>query len=158
MAYGTRYTAEWIKGDKTGTLLIEQKDYVGASEKLTLVSDAINITQKIEDWESHIMGSICEFNIYNNKADYFTLLDLMIAKERKYRITVTCDVEADPDPITYILFSGFINTEAVTQRYLKNSVIHLVASNFISKLEYVYPTSLNTFGMVTFIDIILEIL
>lgn len=154
MAYGTKYTANWAAQNKTGVLIIEQKDYVGASSTLVLHNDAIKITAGIESWEEHIFGSICEFDIVNNGTDYFSLIDLMVATERKYRITVNCTIGGT----TYVLFTGFINTEAVTQRYIQYATIHLVASSFTSKLEFIFPESLYSKNDVTFIDIISEIL
>jgi hypothetical protein len=158
MAYGIRYTAQWKAKGKFGTLFISQKDYSGTFETLKLQNDAIVITQQLENWESHIIGATCEFNIVNNKANYYDLLDLMIATERKYKVVVSCSVETESEPEVYTLFAGFINTEAVTQRFLRYSIIHLVASSFVSKLEFVYPTSLDIVGNVSLIDIFHEIL
>jgi hypothetical protein len=154
MAYGTRYTANWVGKNKTGVITIAQKNYVGASEVLKLQYDAITITKQLDNWESHIIGDVCEFNIVNDKADYYELLDLMVAAERKYKVTVTCTYNS----VSYTLFVGFINTEAVNQKLVRLNVIHLVASSFVSKLEYVYPTTFNNIVNVTFIDIVSEIL
>jgi len=158
MAYVTRYTANWYCEDYSGVLYIDELDYAGASSSIKLLHDAIQITRDFEDWSQHVISTVCEFNIINNGADYFDLLDLMIAMERKYLIRVVATEKEGSAPADVILFSGFVNTEVVTQKYLRYHTIHMVASSYLSKLEYVYPTSLDTIGVVTLIDTVNEIL
>ena len=155
MAYGERYIANWAAKGKTGTLTILQKDYVGDADTVKLHNDAIVITKEFDNWESHIIGDICEFSIVNYNQNYFDLFDLMIAKELKYKVVVECNYLSE----NYILFDGYINTEVVVQKYLRFSTINLVASSYLSKLENVYPDSIDTeLTALSIIDIINEIL
>jgi hypothetical protein len=157
MAYGLKYRMQWVAKDKVGNLTIEEEGLSESSlpENLRLVNDAIIIRKNsFENWETHLLGDVCEFNIINDKDDYFELMDLMLAEEKKYRVTVVTAYDSN----IYTLFSGYINTEAVNQKYLKYSVIHLVASSYTSKLENVYPVSLSELAAHSLIDIVSEIL
>lgn len=154
MAYVTKYQALWAANGKTGTLYIQEDGFIGEITTIKLLNDAIKLTREFSNWESHLNGITCEFNLADENENYFELFDLLIAKEYKYKIRVDCV----KDSVTTILFSGFINTEAVSKKYLRYQAIRLVASTFIGKLEYVHPTTLDTVRTATFIDVIIDIL
>jgi len=126
------------------------KDFTGSPDtSLKIIKGSLKISRNFSDWNSHILGSTCEFDIHNNKNDFFELFDLLYATERKYRITVTDTYDM------VILFSGYINTEVTQQKYLKYQPIKIVASSFLSKLEYTSPdTIIEDIDVYSYIDII----
>ena len=75
MAYGIKYQIDWSTGKNTGFIKIYQKDYVGDIDYSLRIS-ALRISSTFEDWQQHIIGSVCEFDIQNNKSNYFELFDL----------------------------------------------------------------------------------
>jgi len=151
MSYGTKYTAEWSSKNLSGYLYIDRKDYTGSSTDIILKNKSISINRAFENWESYIIGNTCEFEIFNNKTDYFDLIELMTATEKQFKIRI---VTSD----SLKLFEGFLNLQTATQRYLNNQVIRLVASSYLSKLKHIIPDSLDELKSMTFIDIIDEIL
>lgn len=155
MAYGKHYQLNWNSRFNGGFLYIYEKDYVGAVDtSLRLTRNGIVLSRDFEGWDEPIIGMTCEFEIVNEKEDYFELLDLMIATERKYKIIV--EKATVPSPVT--IFEGFVNTELVQQKYLHKQTIKLVASSYLSKLENTSPASIEILKNMTFIDIISEIL
>ena len=153
MTYGTKYRAGWQSKDLQGYLYIKEKDYSGAITDVVLQDDAIAITNNFEDTESPIIGLRCEFYILNNKDDYFELFELLTATEQKFKVNVSVTA-----PYTATAFEGFMNVDTISHGYLHNQVMRLVASSYLSKLEYLTPASILTRQNVTFIDLINEIL
>ena len=155
MAYEKRYQASWGSTSKGGLVYIYELDYADSViDTLELEGKGISISREINDWEDYILALVCEINIVNNGDNYFDLLDLLLATERKYKVVV----EKSTAPSPYVIFEGFLNVEVGQQRYLKYSIIRLVASSYLSKLEHVYPASFDTLQNLTLIDIINEIL
>lgn len=153
MAYGNRYNAGWHNNVYKGYLCIDQDGYEGEPEDIKLKYDGIAISLAFEDWENPILGYRCEFEIINDRADYFELLPLLTAEEREYRIRVVVLL-----PLNYLLFEGYLNCDTTTQKYLHRQSIKLVASSYLSKLENLHPTSIDVLKNMTFIDILDEIL
>jgi len=158
MAYGNKYKIVYSTlgvgtvDAKQHTLYIKEWDYTGAIEDLKGTAHGIVITYKGADWENYIIGANCEFDIINEKDDYFELLDLMFAVDKKYQIFIGAGFDG-------IIFEGFINVEAVEQKYLKKQTIRLVASSYLNRLEFVefpFSMALTTLSFIDIIDGILR--
>jgi len=155
MAWVNYYNVYWASKNVTGVLSI-QKDTSSAPDPtpvLTLIDESLIISYDSDGWESHILKMKCEFEIANQKDDWFDLLPLMTAEEKYWKIVVTT---ITPSVVT--LFEGFLNCETVSQGYLKYQSIKFVASSYLSKLEYVTAPSIDTLQNMSFISIIDEIL
>jgi len=155
MAWVNYYNAYWASKNVTGVLSI-QKDASSAPDPtpvLTLIDESLIISYDSDGWESHILKMKCEFEIANQKDDWFDLLPLMTAEEKYWKIVVTTST---PSMVT--LFEGFLNCETVSQGYLKYQSIKFVASSYLSKLEYATTPSIDTLQNMSFISIIDEIL
>jgi len=150
MSYGIKYQTEWSSENINGHLYIDKKDYVGEPDNIVL-SNVTSINRSFDNWEDHIIGSTLEFEIFNDKTDYFDLIELMTATERQFRVRVVTTESLK-------LFEGFLNVDTIVQKYFNKQIIRLVASSYLSKLKHTVPTSLNELKNMTFIDIIDEIL
>jgi hypothetical protein len=150
MSYGNKYWAEWCSENLSGYLYIDEKDYEGESEEIIL-TNITSIHRSFDNWENYIIGSALEFEVFNNRTDYFDLLELMTATERQFKVRV---IITD----SFKLFEGFLNVDTVVQKYFNIQVIRLVASSFLSKLKHIIPGSLDELKTMSFIDIIDEIL
>jgi len=150
MAYGNIYYSGWHSDTKKGYLYIDKIDYAGTSSELVLKRDGFSITTNTQQ---PLLGMTLEFSLMNLETDFFTLLPLMYAKEREYKVRV---VTIEPETIS--LFTGFLNCDQVYQKYLKRQSINFVASGFLSKLQDEHPVSIDTLKNITFIEIIDEIL
>lgn len=125
----------------------------GPPSKIKLKANGIKINYSFEDWNNPIIGMQAEFEILNDRVDFYELLPLLIAEEREYRIRIVVIY-----PTAYTLFEGFLNCDIVNQKYLHKQDIKFVASSFLSKLEGIHPPSIDILQNKTFIDIIDEIL
>ena len=154
MAYVNKYRGGWASFDgSSGYLYIQQKDYGGSLIDITLENNAMELSNAFDGWESPVIGLRCEFFIENDKADYFDLFELLTSTEREFKVVVTTIT-----PSAATIFEGFINVDAVSHGYLNFETMHLVASSYLSKLQYLYPTSIDTLQNMTFIDLIDEML
>jgi hypothetical protein len=154
-SYGVKYQAGWAArdGSMKGYLIIDKLNYVGTATDLLLSADSIAIRYTFDDWNNPILGLQCEFNIENNKDDFFELLPLLTAEEREYRVRVTVF-----DPSEYQLFEGFLNVNTITHKYLRFQNIRFSASSYLSKLENDHPVSVDTIQNMNFITLLQEIL
>lgn len=153
MAYNLRYYAPWHALDTAGYVYIYELDGTDPSEGLVLMKDGIVINTNFEDWNEPILKQNARITFLNDASNFFNLLPLMSSEERQYKVQV---VQSDPSEYTY--FEGFINSEAVEQTYLTNRPLRLVASNYINKLQYVSPPSIETLGKQSLIDTISDTL
>lgn len=153
MVYNERYNIGWSSKTNKGYVYIDQVDGSSASEPLILARDGITINTNFSDWNDPIIGQTAQINIMNNKENIFDLLPLLSGEEREYRIRIN---RTSPTPKK--LFEGFLNSDIVEQTYLSSQPIRLVASNYIGKLEYVTPPSIETIQKKSLIDIINETL
>lgn len=148
MAYGIIYQRTTSKG----VLNVLKKDYTGVIIEINIASDSIKIARTFDGWDNRICGLSLEVNVVNDKTDFFQLTQLMYAKEKEYLVQY---IATDVDPAIY-LFEGFINVEAIQQKYLKYSVLTIVASSYISKTQYTTLPSLEQLKSDAFINTMLE--
>lgn len=153
MAYGNRYYAGWHNSTLQGYLYIDKFSYVGSPEEVRLLWDGISVVSSFADWNNPIVGLRCDFEIINDRADFFDLLPLLISEEREYLIRVVVT-----NPTTYTLFEGFINCDTVTQKFLHRQSIRVTASSYLSKLDNMHPECIDTLINMPFITVIDEIL
>lgn len=149
MAYATHYRLGVSSKNQTEYIYIDEDGYASSIEDLTYLSNSLEIDYKFNGWEDPIIGLACSFSILNDKTDFFELLPLLTAAEKQYRVRVVRDT-----PSSFDMFSGYLNCENNNQKYLKNRGINLVASSYLSKLQYITPPSIETLQTVTWIDYI----
>lgn len=159
--FKNRYLAKWAGKEISGYLYIDEKDYVGTSpsddDSLRLVYDSISVNYMFGDWNDPIIGLQCEFELMNDKEDYFELLPLMTGAEGKYKVRLVVN-DTDSSSTDTLLFEGFLNCDTNSQKYLRKQPIKLIASSYLSKLEDLHPDSVDELKNMTFIDVIDEIL
>lgn len=155
MAYGTKYQSTFVSNalGVTGTLYIKEQDYTGSVTEVRLQDNGISVRNVFEDTETPIVGLRCEFFVLNDKANYFQLFELVTATERKFEVSVVVT-----SPYSATVFQGFLNTDTVSHEYLQDQQIRLVASSYLSKLEHLEPTLIQTKQTVTFINLIDQML
>jgi hypothetical protein len=149
MAYVNKYRVSWSSKNIRGYIYIDEDNYAGGVTDLKTEPGAMEIRYGFGGWEDPIIGLNASFSVINDQASIFTLLPLLTAEERKYLVRIVKTY-----PSTETLFEGFLNCESVEQAYLKNRPIRLAASSYISKLENITPTIVETLAERTFIDII----
>jgi len=131
---------------------IQKKDYDGSASRLHLLSDGVTVDYKHDSWFNPIIGQSASFSILNNASNWYDLEDIATLNEKEFRVVINAS-----DSTTHVtLFDGFINSDVVTQKYLNNSKITLTASNYISKLDNVHPTIIDTTGRESLINLINE--
>ena len=156
MAWVTKYHGEfWSKGGspRHGDIYIQEDDWGGGITEVTIARDSISINYLFKGWEDPIIGQNATFDIVNDKADFFTLMELLTATERQFKIIIEED-----DPTGMILFEGFLACENTEQRYLQKSRIRLVGSSYMSKLQYVDAPTIEYLETDSFINIIIDCL
>ena len=149
MAYGQKYKCGFSSADQTGWVYIYEDGYGGAVEELVTRSESVKIRYNWKGWEEPIIGLTASFTIVNTKDNFFTLLPLLTAEERKYWIKIE-----RVSPSSLVMFEGFLNCEDNEQKYLKRQDIRLNASSYLSKLQYVYAPTIEVLENDTFINII----
>jgi hypothetical protein len=155
MAYGGIYYAGWASyRNQSGYLYIDQIDYTGGATQLKLIADSVSINYNFEDWNNPIIGMQMEFDIINDKVDFYELLPLLTAEESEYKIRFVVKTLTT----TTALFEGFLNCDTITQKMLHKQIIKFAASSYLSKLDGLFVPSIDTLQNKTFIDIIDEIL
>jgi len=147
MAYGNHYRIGYSSKETTGYIYVWEEGYSGSIEDLTLVANSFKVDYKPNGWENPIIGLAASFGILNDETDYFTLLPLLTATEKQYWVRVT---RVSPSSLT--LFEGYIACNNNEQKYLKNRTIRLVATSYLSKLQYVTPPAIETLQTISFID------
>lgn len=155
MAYGLRYKLGYTHDQyNQGEIKIYEDGHSDGYDVLTTKSDSIKIRYNWKGWDEPIIGLTASFSIVNDKDDFFELLPLLTAEERKYRVEIA-EIGKIPNK-TY--FKGFLNCEDVEQKYLQRQEIRLNASNYLSKLQYVNAPTIEILENDTFINIILDCL
>lgn len=149
MAYGNKYRGGFSSKNIQGYIYIDQEDYSGAVTDVIITPGTTRIRYSFGGWNVPVIGLTASFEILNNQADFFTLIPLITAEEREYRVRI---VQTSPSAFT--MFSGFLNSETNEITYLKNRPFRLNASSYLSKLQYVKPSLIETLENRTFIDII----
>lgn len=153
MAYNLRYYIPWESRTNKGFVYIYQLDSAEPSEGLILALDGIAINNNFSDWNEPIIQQNAQITIVNNKPDFFDLLPLLTSEEREYKVKI---VQTSPSENN--LFEGYLNSDTIEQTYLENSLIRLVASNFIGKLQYISPPSIEILRTQSIIDTISDTL
>jgi hypothetical protein len=155
MAYALHYICGYtnIEGNN-GRVAIYEDGYGGGTETLTTKANSVQVRYAWGGWDEPIIGLTASFSIVNDESDFFTLLPLMTAEERKYLVIIE-ELEKAPNKI---YFQGFLNCEDVEQKYLQSQEIRLNASGYLSKLQHIKPTTIETLENDTFINIILSCL
>jgi len=155
MAYGLVYQAEYHSpGGVSGDVYVYKKDYPG-DPVITLYLKELQVDFDLSGWEDHVIGRSAILTFQNKSYSMSSALEkLMFAEEREYKVRIT----AVTDGPVQIVFEGFINCELTSQPYLGYGQLTLVASNYVSKLKYIYPESVNVLQNITFIDLIDDVL
>ena len=142
MAWNTKYRMNFVSPKNiSGQVNILKEDYGGAVETLILTRDGIEISYKMNDWFDSIVGSSVTISFVNNSNDFYSYLDLFTLNEREFKIVIDA---SDGDNNKIRLFDGFINSNIVEQDYNKNSIVRLTGSNYLEKLNDIFPTSIET--------------
>ncbi|MFA5935001.1 MAG: hypothetical protein WC827_03900 [Candidatus Paceibacterota bacterium] len=154
MAYGVNYRAGFASpSNRVGYLYIDKDGYSGAITDIKLAANGLKLSHVWESWDSPIIGLRLEFDIVNDKTDFFELLPLLSAEEKEYKIRVVIT-----SPTSYTLFEGYLNCDTITQKYLHKQTIRFAASSYLSKLDNDHPVSIDTLQNKRFLAIIDEIL
>lgn len=153
--YGLYYQGGWssVTGEQ-GYISINKLDYEGEVTPFQIAADSIVIRYNFEDWNSPIIGLQAEFEIVNNKTDFFDLLSLLSAEEKEFQVVIT----GTTPNYGATLFEGYLNVQTGTTKYLKYQNLHLSASNYLYKLDDVHPVDIDTLQNMNFITIIQKIL
>lgn len=153
MAWVTEYDMTWrdSRGD-TGSIYL-QRDGGTYQQGLNLVFNSLEITRRFDGWDSDIMKMNCVFSVVNDLADFYELLPLLTISNGQIRVVVT-QYNATSSGGTKNIFIGFLNCEAISEVMLNKSEIRFTASGLLSKLENLYPSSLNTLQSISLIDLI----
>ena len=149
MAYGTKYRSGFSSKNITGYVYVDEEGYSGAVTDLTMTAGSLAIRYSWGGWNNPILSLVASFEILNRGASFFTLLPLLTAEERQYRIRIE-----RVSPSSLVMFTGFLNSETNEVTYLQNRPIRLNASSYTSKLTYLNPPILETLATRTFIDLI----
>jgi len=149
MAYELKYELGYNSLQTTGKVSIYEESGTPGSETLTLRSDSLKINYNWNGWEDPIIGLTASFSIVNEKDDFFELLPLLTAEERKYKIVI-----ARITPSSLTLFEGYLNCADNEQKYLHKQDIRLNASSYLSKLQYINAPTIEILEDDTFINII----
>ncbi len=156
MAYVEKYYLEHTSvGGVDYRISIQKEGFSGTPEKLKLLGNgSLQIDYKHDGWFKPIIGQSCSFTILNDASNWYDLEDIATLDEKEFKVVV--DASYNGESVT--LFSGFINSDVVTQKYLNNSSIQLTASNYVSKLENVHPSIIDTVQKRSIIDVLNETL
>ncbi len=155
MAYGLHYVAGFpnIHNNEIRVKIYED-DYSDAIEYLITKFRSVKIKYNWRGWEESIIGQSASFVIINDASNFFDLLPLMTADERKYLVVI----EEQTKLPNKLLFRGFLDCKDIEQNYLHNQEIRLKASGYLSKLQYVDAPTIETLENDTFINILLNCL
>lgn len=153
MAWVTEYDLRWISMDGTsGGDIFIQRDNGSYQQPLLLSRESLEIRNVFPNWESHVGRMNCSFSVENDLSDFYELLPLMTISAGQLKVVVTFDGLTSAGGGT--LFEGYLNCEAVSQDMVHYSSIQLTASGLLSKLERIYPTSIDTVQNLSLIDVI----
>jgi len=150
MAWVTEYDLKWTSDLAEGKIDI-MRDNGSYQQGLTLKKNSLKIRQRLPGWDSQIFRMSCSFTIINDLSDYWELLPLMTISAGQLKVVVT---QTSPDSASHTLFEGYMNPETVSQSLFAKAPITLTASGMISKLEYDYPSIIDTIQNMSLIDIL----
>lgn len=152
--FGNVYWAGWSSpSGARGYLYINERGVIATPAKLLLKADSLQINYNFSDWNEPIIGLQAQFEIINDRDDFFELMPLLIAQEGQYNIQITII-----SPYEATLFDGFLNCDTIKQKYLHRQSIAFTASNYILKLENLNVTEINTLQNLPIINAIDSIL
>jgi len=126
-AYAEKYYLGWQSKDASGVIRIYEDGYGGASSKLILGKDSLQIKYQFNDWNNPVIKLNTSFDILNDKSDYWDLLPLLTNQEREFKVEI--------ESLGQSLFSGFLDVANNEQPYLHNKPIRLTASPYLNKLK-----------------------
>jgi len=150
MAWVTEYDMLWTSPTGSGSIYL-QRDGGSYIMPLTLAGDSLEIRNVIPSWDDPIARLNCSFTIINDLSDFYELMPLITISNGQIKVVVTHDT-IDISPV--ILFEGYLNCEAVSQKMLDWSPINLTASGYLSKLDNSYPSSIDTVDFNSLINVI----
>lgn len=151
--FNTKYNIPFRSKTKQGNIYIKKKDYVGESITLKLMEKGIdyNVNLGGNFLENRIVKQNISFQILNDAPNFFNYIDLFEIDEREFQVLV---IIYDYDT-QITLFDGWLDSDVTEQKYIHNSTIRLTASNYLSKLDNISPTIINSLGYKTsLIDIV----
>lgn len=153
MAYGLKYRGGFSSKDIQGYIYIDQDNYSGSVTDLIITARTTRIRYQFGGWNNPVIGLTASFEVLNTPTNFFDLIPFITAEEREYRVRIV-----QTSPSSFTMFSGFLNCETNEIAYMRNRPFRLNASSFLSKLQYVKPSLIETLENRTFIDIILSCL
>lgn len=109
--------------------------FVGTTEQLKLGTSGIIIDHDLKDWNDNLVLLTAKLKIIDDASNWYHYEDLKTLENKEFMLKV--DASYGTENIT--LFNGWVNSSPVSQKYLTKSSINLTASNFISKLDQLYP-------------------
>lgn len=157
--YGLKYKVSFysvMDKNSFNELSIFKKDYSGSASPFQISEGSISISLDWDDWDSRVIGRRLSFILVNNDDNFFVYSELMFAVEREFILEFkNTDL---PTATTTVLFEGYLNVEAISQKYLRYQNLNITASSFLSKLEHVVMPSIENLKNESFINIISECL
>lgn len=157
--YGLKYQVNFysaFNSNEYNTLSIFKKNYIGSVNSFILIKDTNKIEIDWDDWDDRIIGKRLSFAIQNNNVNFYIYNELMFSVEREFIVQQTQkNVNTNT---TTILFEGYMNVEAHSQKYLRNQNLNITASSYLSKLEHTVIPSVENLKNEAFINIISECL
>ena len=128
MAYSLHYIAGLTNIHNNNIrVAIYEDNYGGGTEYLTTKFRSVKVKYNWRGWEEPIIGQSASFTVINDASDFFDLLPLMTAEERKYLVVIE---ELDKAP-NKMLFRGFLDCKDIEQNYLHNQEIRFNASGYL---------------------------
>ncbi|MBD3284685.1 hypothetical protein GF395_04590, partial [Candidatus Uhrbacteria bacterium] len=154
MAFSTVYDMTWRSNEASGSIEL-QTDGGVYDRGLYLVRGSLEIRNVVSSWDDPIVRKNCSFTIVNTLDDYFDIIPLLTMSADRWKVVVK---ETSPDSAEHTLFEGFLNVEAVSASIHDYAQVTLTASGYLSKLENIIPSSINTIRIRSLIDIIADCL
>jgi hypothetical protein len=154
MAYSTVYDMTWRSNNASGSIEL-QTDGGVYDRGLCLVRESLEIRNVLPSWDDPIVRQSCSFSIINTLDDFFDIVPVITMSNDKWKVVVK---ETYPDSAEHILFEGFLNVETMSVSILEYAEVHFTASGYLSKLDNIIPSSINTIRIRSFIDIIADCL
>lgn len=154
MAYSTVYDMTWRSNEASGSIEL-QTDGGAYDRGLYLIRDSLQIRTEISSWDDPIVRKNCSFSIVNTLDDYFDIIPLITMSADKWKVVVK---ETSPDSAEHTLFEGFLNVETISASIHDYAEVTFTASGYLSKLENIIPSSINTIRIRSLIDIIADCL
>lgn len=152
MAYGLKYYTDASSNLGSRVFIQILKDgYVDPSTyKLNMTPGGFKVDYKPKDWFSPIIGQSCTLEVINEFDNWYDLEDLMTLNEKEFQIRAFV---YDPSGGVNQVFTGWVDSNTVSQKYLHNSTFRLTASNYLSKIGDIDPSIIETKEKRSLIDI-----